>query len=207
MLIVGILSDLNSCAGEPMTFRKVSIIPDLIEFFPDRITDDRGYFSELFRLDSFFSAVGSYQFTQENESMSLKAGTIRGLHYQSGPAAQGKLVRCTAGAVFDVAVDIRAGSPTYGCWGGVELSPAIGNWLWIPPGFAHGFCTLFPNSVLNYKVTAYYSAEYDKGLAWDDPDIRIEWPAIADPETLSVKDRAHPKFSDLPPLFLAGDHW
>lgn len=110
-------------------------------------------------------------------------------------------MRCTAGALLDVAVDLRAGSPTFGQWAAIELSPENGKQLWIPAGFAHGFCTLQPNTVINYKVTAYYSAENDKGLAWDDPAIGIEWPALADPETLSAKDRAQPRLADLPEYF------
>lgn len=176
-------------------------IPDLFEFTPKRHGDERGYFAELFRLSALRDLAGPIDFVQENESLSAKVGTIRGLHFQIDPFAQGKLVRCTAGAVFDVAVDLRKGSPTYGKWAAVELSPEKGNQLWIPAGFAHGFCTLKPDSVLNYKVTAYYSAEHDKGVTWDDPAIGIAWPALADPATLSAKDRAQPRLADLPGYF------
>jgi dTDP-4-dehydrorhamnose 3,5-epimerase len=110
-------------------------------------------------------------------------------------------VRCTAGALVDVAVDIRHGSPTFGQWVGETLTPDNGKQLWIPPGFAHGFCSIEPNTVICYKVTGYYSAECDKGLRWDDPAIGITWPDAADPETLSPKDRQQPLLADLPAYF------
>jgi dTDP-4-dehydrorhamnose 3,5-epimerase len=144
-------------------------------------------------------------FVQDNESRSAKAGTIRGLHFQSEPHAQGKLVRCTAGALFDVAVDIRRNSPTYGQWVGETLTPENGKQLWVPPGFAHGFCSLEPNTVICYKVTGYYNAESDKGLAWNDPAINVTWPEVADPETLSRKDREQPLLAELPAFFSWSD--
>lgn len=168
---------------------------------PRRLGDARGYFAETFRADLFADSVGATAFVQDNESSSARAGTVRGLHFQSDPCAQGKLVRCTAGALFDVAVDIRVASPTYGRWVAAELSAANGQQLWVPPGFAHGFCTLAPDTVISYKVTAYYSAAHDKGLAWDDPVIGIDWPADADAETLSGKDRAQPGLAGLPAYF------
>lgn len=176
-------------------------IAGLLEITPKRHGDERGYFAEIFRQDAFDEHAGSAQFVQENESLSAKVGTIRGLHFQTAPHAQGKLVRCTAGAIFDVAVDLRDGSPTYGQWAAVELNPAKGNLFWIPPGFAHGFCTLEPDTVVNYKVTAYYSPECDKGLRWDDPALGIDWPALADPDTLSAKDRVQPLLAELPAAF------
>jgi len=129
---------------------------------------------------------------QDNESLSRRPGTLRGLHFQTAPFVQGKLVRCAAGALFDVAVDLRAGSPSFGRWIGVELSADGGNQLWVPPGFAHGFCTLLPDTVVSYKVTAPYSAAHDKGLAWDDAQVAVDWPEAADRETLSAKDREQP---------------
>lgn len=170
-------------------------------FTPRHIGDERGYFAETFRADVFARHCGETAFVQDNESLSAKAGTVRGLHFQVAPHAQGKLVRCTAGALFDVAVDIRRGSPTFGQWVSEVLTPANGKQLWIPPGFAHGFCSLEPDTVICYKVTDYYSAECDKGLAWDDPAIGVAWPDIADPGTLSVKDRAQPRLADLPACF------
>lgn len=168
---------------------------------PRHIGDERGYFAETFRADLFAQGCGDHLFVQDNESLSARAGTVRGLHFQIAPHAQGKLVRCTAGALFDVAVDIRRGSPTYGRWVAEVLTPANGRQLWIPAGFAHGFCTLEPDTVIAYKVTDYYSAECDRGLAWDDPAIAIAWPAGADRETLSAKDRAQPSLADLPDSF------
>lgn len=168
---------------------------------PKHIGDERGYFAETFRSDIFAQHCGDWAFVQDNESLSAKAGTIRGLHFQSAPHAQGKLVRCTAGVLFDVAVDIRQGSPTYGQWVGETLTPANGKQLWVPPGFAHGFCSLEPNTAICYKVTGYYSSECDKGLAWDDPAIGIVWPDAADLETLSAKDRKQPLLATLPAYF------
>lgn len=176
-------------------------IPDVKLITPRHIGDERGYFAETFRADLFAQHCGEVTFVQDNESLSAKAGTIRGLHFQSNPHAQGKLVRCTAGALFDVSVDIRQGSPTFGQWVGEILTPENGKQLWVPPGFAHGFCSLKPDTVICYKVTDYYSAECDKGLAWDDPAIAIAWPDLADAETLSAKDRKQPLLSELPAYF------
>lgn len=168
---------------------------------PHRIGDERGYFAEVFRSDIFADVSEGQVFVQDNESLSVLPGTIRGLHFQSEPRAQGKLIRCTAGALFDVAVDIRHGSPTYGQWISETLSSENGKQLWLPPGFAHGFCSLEPNTVICYKVTDYYIAECDKGLAWDDPAIGIVWPDIARPETLSSKDCKQPPLAELPIYF------
>ena len=176
-------------------------IADVKLLIPRHIGDERGYFAETFRADLFAAQCSDLTFVQDNESMSAKAGTIRGLHFQSEPHAQGKLVRCTAGALFDVAVDIRQGSITYGEWVAETLTPGNGKQLWVPPGFAHGFCSLEPNTVICYKVTGYHSAECDKGVAWDDPAIGVEWPNIADAETLSPKDRNQPLLADLSPYF------
>jgi dTDP-4-dehydrorhamnose 3,5-epimerase len=114
-------------------------------------------------------------------------------------------VRCLAGKLLDVAVDLRTGSPTYGRWISVVLSPEQNNQLWVPPGFAHGFCTLEPNTVIGYRVTSYYSPEHDKGVAWDDPEIGVAWPDVADPETLSAKDRQQPRLAELPAYFSMKD--
>lgn len=171
------------------------------EMVPRKFGDERGYFAELFRLDEFQDRAGPLVFVQDNQSLSATVGTLRGLHFQTDPFAQGKLVRCTAGAVFDVAVDLRTGSRTFGKWVGVELSAEGANQLWIPSGFAHGFCTLQPDSVVSYKVTAYYRAEHDKGVLWNDPAIGIDWPATADANTLSAKDRVQPVVDELPAYF------
>ena len=176
-----------------------------VEIIPRKIEDERGYFSEIFRLNLFEKQVSGVEFVQENQSLSVRPGTIRGLHFQAKPAEQGKLVRCIAGKLFDVAVDLRSDSQTFGQWVAVTLSAEDNNQLWVPAGFGHGFCTLEPNSVISYRVTDYYSAEADKGVAWDDPDIGIDWPSIADPETLSAKDRQQPSLADLPAYFSMGD--
>jgi dTDP-4-dehydrorhamnose 3,5-epimerase len=168
---------------------------------PRKIDDERGYFCEIFRLEEFAAHAGPVEFVQENQSLSVRSGTIRGIHFQSNPAAQGKLVRCLAGKLLDVAVDLRRGSPTFGRWVSAVLSPEDVNQLWVPVGFGHAFCTLQPNTVIGYRVTSYYSPENDKGLAWDDPDVAIDWPDIADPATLSSKDRTQPRLADLPAYF------
>jgi len=172
-----------------------------LEIVPRKIEDSRGYFSETFRLEVFNERAGPAQFVQDNQSLSIRPGTIRGVHFQTEPMAQGKLVRYLAGRVFDVAVDLRQGSPGFGRWVGLTLTPEENNQLWIPVGFGHAFCTLEPNSVIAYRVTQYYSPEHDKGVAWDDPDIAIDWPQQADPDTLSNKDRNQPSLAALPPLF------
>lgn len=176
-----------------------------VEIQPVRHGDNRGYFTEAFRADRFAANVGPFSFVQENESQSARAGTIRGLHFQTNPMAQGKLVRCAAGAIFDVAVDLRVDSPTFRQWVGIELSAERGNQLWVPPGFAHGFCTLVPDCVVSYKVTAYYRPDHDRGMRWDDPAVAVAWPEPADPDTLSGKDRIQPLLAELPPLFRMED--
>jgi len=175
------------------------------EIIPRKIEDDRGYFSEIFRLNGFSERVPGVDFVQDNQSLSLKPGTIRGIHFQSNPMAQGKLVRCLAGRLLDVAVDLRHDSHTYGRALSVILSPEDSNQLWVPAGFGHAFCTLEPNSIISYRVTNYYSRDHDKGVAWNDPDIRVEWPDIADAGTLSAKDRDQPKLADLPSYFSMKD--
>jgi dTDP-4-dehydrorhamnose 3,5-epimerase len=176
-------------------------IPEVVLVTPARICDTRGYFAEVFRDDSFRSKVSDLSFVQENESLSLAAGTVRGLHFQTEPFAQGKLVRCLAGGLFDVAVDIRAGSPTYGEWVAATLTAEQGNQLWIPAGFLHGFCTLASNTLVAYKVSNYYSPDCDKGVRWNDPDIGVAWPDVVDPSQLSPKDARQPRLSELPHFF------
>ena len=183
--------------------KRLIIVPAKVA--PRKIEDERGYFSETFRLNVFGERVPGAKFVQDNQSLSVRSGTIRGLHFQTKPAVQGKLVRCLAGRLFDVAVDLRSDSPTFGRWISVILSPEELNQLWVPAGFGHGFCTLEPNSVIIYRVTDYYSPEHDKGVAWDDPEIAITWPEIADAETLSAKDRRQPRLAELPPYFSMKD--
>ncbi len=169
--------------------------PCLIE--PGRIGDERGFFSETFRLDRFTAEIGPVSFVQDNHSRSALRGTLRGLHYQKEPRAQGKLVRVTRGAILDVAVDIRTGSPTYGRHVAVELSDANWRQLWVPAGFLHGFCTLCDDVEVIYKVTDYYSREHDAGVRWNDPALNIEWPVSPGEAVLSDKDRSAPMLSEI----------
>jgi dTDP-4-dehydrorhamnose 3,5-epimerase len=187
-----------------MEFRSFDIEGPL-EIIPRKIEDERGYFAETFRLAPFVEQVGKVDFVQDNTSLSIRPGTVRGIHFQNPPATQGKLVRCLAGKLFDVAVDLRRDSGTYAQWIGVVLTPEKDNQLWVPAGFGHAFCTLEPNTVISYKVTGYYSPGHDKGVAWDDPDIAIDWPVLADPESISAKDRAQPSLAELPAYFNSKD--
>lgn len=184
-----------------MNFEKLEI-PGLLLIEPKRFGDSRGYFMETFRANLFEEHAGPFTFVQDNRSLSAEVGTIRGLHFQLEPRAQGKLVSCIAGALIDVAVDIRTGSPTYGKHIAVELTPENGKQLWVPPGFAHGFCTLKPDTMISYKVTDYYSAEQDRGLLWNDPALAIDWPVSVDKAHLSEKDLKQPKLADLKASFV-----
>lgn len=169
-------------------------IPEIKLFKPTIHRDGRGLFVESFRQDIFNQATGTnHEFIQDNHSRSSK-GVLRGLHYQLPPHAQGKLVRVISGAVFDVAVDIRRSSPSFGQWVGAELSAENHHQLWIPPGFAHGFVVLSDTADLVYKATAYYAPESDRGLLWNDPDIAIAWPQLDIEFSLSEKDRNQPVF-------------
>lgn len=159
-------------------------------------SDQRGWFSETFHADRFTKLVGEEKWIQDNQSFSRDVGTLRGLHFQLPPHPQAKLVRCLAGALFDVSVDIRQGSPTYGQWLGVELSAENGKQLYIPEGFAHGFITLVPDTMIFYKVTDYYAPDCDCGLAWDDRDIGIDWPLPAGLPVLSAKDEKQPSLKE-----------
>jgi dTDP-4-dehydrorhamnose 3,5-epimerase len=176
-------------------------INDVTLITPKKFGDSRGYFMETFRQELFEANVGPFEFVQDNQSLSAEAGTVRGLHFQLEPKAQGKLVRCIAGALLDVAVDIRTGSPTFGQHVAAELSAENGCQLWVPAGFAHGFCTLEPNTVISYKVTNYYSAEHDRGLLWNDPALGIEWPVETGKAILSDKDRKQPELAGLGEVF------
>jgi dTDP-4-dehydrorhamnose 3,5-epimerase len=176
-------------------------IPDVKLITPKFFRDDRGYFVETYRADRLTAAGVDIAFVQDNQSLSVPVGTIRGLHFQTPPRAQDKLVRCIRGAILDVAVDIRRGSPTYGQHVAVRLSADDGLQLLVPKGFAHGFCTLEPDTEVVYKVSDYYAPECDRGLAWDDPALGIAWPVAAGAAVLSPKDRTHPRLADLPPAF------
>lgn len=165
-------------------------IDGLLILEPKVFGDARGFFYESFNQQAFNAATGlDVQFVQDNHSRSSK-GVLRGLHYQLPPHAQGKLVRCVRGAVFDVAVDIRSGSATFGKWVGVELSEDNNRQFWIPPGFAHGFVTLTDSADFLYKTTAYYAPTHDRSILWSDADIGIQWPDCGEAPQLSAKDTA-----------------
>ena len=176
-------------------------IPDVVLLRPKRHGDARGYFVESFNDRAFRHEVCNATFVQDNEALSAQAGTVRGLHFQRHPAAQGKLVRALKGAIFDVAVDIRRGSPSFGRHVSALLSAETGDQIWVPPGFAHGYCTIEPDSMIFYKVTDFYSAADDGGLAWDDPALGIAWPVAPGTALLSDKDTRQPKLADLPTIF------
>ncbi len=159
--------------------------------------DNRGFFSEIFRSDW----LPDLNFVQENLSLSADQGTVRGLHYQEPPAAQDKLVMVLQGAILDVAVDIRRGSPTFGQSVVVELRAEDLTQLFVPVGFAHGFCTLQPNTMVLYKVSAPYDPACDRGILWNDPDLGIDWPVAPDAAVLSDKDRRQPRLRDIEPVF------
>ena len=180
-------------------------IPEVIEIVPPKFGDARGFFSEVFKRDALAAEGIAIDWMQDNQSLSSEPGTVRGLHLQAPPFAQDKLVRVLRGAIFDVAVDIRDGSPTYGQWVGVELSAEKFNQLLVPKGFAHGFMTIAPDTEVLYKVSAPYAREREMAIAWDDPDLAIAWPVSAAPQ-LSDKDRAAPRFADHRPVFAYGEH-
>ncbi len=176
-------------------------IPDVKIVVPQRIGDARGFFSEVWNARDFASAGIGARFVQDNHVRSPHKGTLRGLHYQIDPAAQGKLLRVTRGAVFDVAVDIRRGSPTFGRYADAVLSADNWRQLWIPPGFAHGYCTLEDGTEVQYKVTGYYSPAHDRGIAWDDRELTISWPVTRESVILSERDRKWPRLAEQPDLF------
>ncbi|PHR93598.1 MAG: dTDP-4-dehydrorhamnose 3,5-epimerase [Robiginitomaculum sp.] len=158
-----------------MNFKSLAI-PDVKVFTPRIIQDDRGYFMETFKVTTFNQAVGhEITFVQDNQSFSKDIYTLRGLHYQSPPHAQGKLIRCTRGKILDVAVDARKNSPHYGQHVKIELSADTAEQLWVPAGFLHGFATLAANTEVQYKCTAYYAHECDGNVMWDDPELAIDW--------------------------------
>ena len=166
-----------------------------------RISDTRGYFAETYVQRDFVAAGVGYEFIQDNESSSRSAGTIRGLHFRIPPFAQAKLLRVLRGRIFDVVVDLRHSSPTYGKHLTIELSEATGDQLLVPAGFAHGFCTLERDSVVFYKVDNIYSADHDRGVYWADTSLGIEWPISAAEAVVSERDSVLPHFRDIPIYF------
>ncbi len=174
-------------------------IREVVAIRPDRHQDARGFFSETYSRRALAEAGIDTEFVQDNHSLSVLQGTLRGLHFQTPPAAQAKLVRVVRGAIVDVAVDIRVGSPSYGRHVSCRLSAEEWNQLYVPVGFAHGFCTLEPDTEVIYKVSAYYAPEHDRGLLWNDPALAIDWP-VSEP-LLSEKDRSHPLLRQMPEWF------
>lgn len=179
-----------------MKFHRLAI-PGVLLIEPQRMADERGYFSETFREDQFAEQGLRVHFIQENRSFSSRAGTLRGLHFQSPPRAQDKLVCVIRGSILDVAVDVREGSPTFGHSVSAEISAQNGLQFFIPKGFAHGFVTLEPDTEVLYKVSDYYAPECEIGIYWNDPELAIDW-KTGDEPTLSAKDKIMPLFRDLP---------
>ncbi len=182
----------------PFKFRRLEI-DAVVLVEPQFFGDERGFFLEFYKRSDFVQAGIDAPFVQDNHSRSTK-GVLRGLHYQKAPRAQGKLVRCLQGAIFDVAVDIRKGSPSYGKWVGWELTGENRQMLYVPPGFAHGFLTLSDSAEVLYKCTDEYSPSHDRGIIWNDSDIAIPW-EISTP-LLSAKDMTHPRLRDADNDFL-----
>jgi dTDP-4-dehydrorhamnose 3,5-epimerase len=180
-------------------------LPGVFEIRPAKHGDHRGFFSEVWNASTLAEKGFSTSFVQDNHSFSAAAGVLRGLHFQTPPHAQDKLVRVAHGSIFDVAVDIRAGSPTYGRWVGLVVSAERWNQILVPRGFAHGFVTLEPNTEVIYKVSAPYAPECDRSVRFDDPDIAVEWPVPADQLTLSDKDRAAPFLRETATGFVYGE--
>lgn len=172
-------------------------IPDVWTYAPCRFSDDRGWFVETFNANTLAEALGNLSFVQDNHSLSKKPGTLRGMHLQIPPKAQDKLVRVVRGAVLDVAVDIRCGSPTYGKWVSAILSAENGVQIFVPKGFAHGFLTLEPNTEVVYKVSDYYSRDHERGVVWNDPALSIDWRVEAKDVTIADRDRHFPRLAAL----------
>jgi dTDP-4-dehydrorhamnose 3,5-epimerase len=182
-------------------------IPDVLLIEPRRFEDARGYFCETYNARSLAGELGGVTFVQDNHSFSHTRGTLRGLHFQSPPFAQDKLIRCVQGRILDVAVDLRHGSPHFGSWVSRELSRDNGHQLFVPKGFGHGFLTLTDDAEIIYKVSQFYEPSHDLGLMWNDPDISIDWGLEAgEHKSLSPKDAALPALRDLPAYFTYNAH-
>jgi dTDP-4-dehydrorhamnose 3,5-epimerase len=171
-------------------------IPDVKLLVPDRHGDHRGFFSETYNRRALANAGIDLDWVQDNHSLSVHAGVLRGLHYQIPPRAQDKLVRVVKGSILDVAVDLRRASPTFGRHVLAVLSAENWTQIFVPKGFAHGFVTLEPNTEVIYKVTDYYSPEHERGIRWNDPDLNIDWRVSPAEATLSARDQAHPPFRE-----------
>lgn len=182
------------------TIRQLDI-PDVLEIKPRIFKDERGFFSEVFHAGKFRDKGVALDWVQDNQSLSREKYTLRGLHYQDPPFAQAKLVRVLRGRIFDVAVDIRKGSPTFGRWTALELSAEAFNQILVPVGFAHGFLTLEPDTEVLYKVSASYSGAHDRAIRFDDPRIAVAWPLDGNAPVLSAKDAAAPALGEIETLF------
>lgn len=180
-------------------------IPDLIVLEPARHGDERGFFSEIYNQERARNAGIELDIVQENFSMSAQQYTVRGLHFQTPPAAQAKLVQVLQGSILDVVVDVRRGSPWFGQHVSVELSATNWQQLWVPVGFAHGLCTLEPDTAVLYKVSAPYSAEHDSGIQWNDPELGIDWPVEQSNALLSAKDQQLKPLADFDSPFIYED--
>jgi dTDP-4-dehydrorhamnose 3,5-epimerase len=176
-------------------------IPDVKLIVSKRFSDARGFFSQIWSDRQFREEIADVAFVQDNQSVSARKGTLRGLHFQKPPFAQGKLIRVEAGSVLDVAVDIRRGSPTYKRHIATKLDALESAQLWVPPGFLHGFCTLEDETEVFYKVTSYYSPAHDVGVLWSDADLGIDWPVDSDSVVLSAKDERLPRLCEIPDFF------
>lgn len=176
-------------------------IPGVLIVKPAKHLDPRGFFSETYHKQALEAVGVRLDFVQDNHSYSAEKGVVRGIHFQTPPFAQAKLVRVVRGAAFDVAVDLRRGSPTFGRHVSVRLSVDEWNQVLIPVGFGHGFCTLEPNTEIIYKVTAYYARESDRGILWNDPDLGIDWPVSPHQAIISEKDLRLPRLVESPDLF------
>lgn len=178
-----------------------NIIQEIRVISPKSVSDNRGFFRETYRKEEGGAHLRGVEWVQDNESFSLLRGTLRGLHFQRAPHAQAKLVRVAWGAIFDVVVDLRQGSSTFGQWAGYELSAENGHQLFVPVGFAHGFCTLVENTVVCYKVSDYYAPDCDGGIVWNDPSIGINWRLDGQTPILSEKDAVLPTLTELGDVF------
>jgi dTDP-4-dehydrorhamnose 3,5-epimerase len=183
----------------------LNVVPTIIEAIkiitPKSFSDNRGVFSETYNQSRFFENGIMLNFVQDNQVATKEVGTVRGLHFQCAPTAQGKLVRVLRGSVLDVAVDLRRSSPTFGKWVSETLSAENGKQMLVPAGFAHGYCTLESDTHVLYKVTDYWSPKDERGIAWDDPDLAITWPVTTDKAVLAEKDTQLPGWRSLPSYF------
>lgn len=184
---------------------KTTGIPGVLLLKPRYFHDARGYFVETYNARAAHEAGLKAEFVQDNQALSLKRGTVRGLHFQVPPRAQGKLVRVLRGSIFDVAVDLRVGSPSYGRWIAATLTAQGGEQLFVPCGFAHGYCTLEDGTEVAYKVDDYYAPECEQGLAWDDSTLAINWPISGAGAVLSDRDHKLPRFADFASPFRYDD--